>query len=354
MVILGNYIVRSVSLAGMATLFVILGLDLFLSMVDEMGDVGKGDYTSWLAIQYVLTSVPRRTYEMFPMIALIGTTLGLGMLGSSQELIVMQAAGASIMQIFRTVMRFGILVLVAVVVLGEFVAPAAEQYGNRVRTAAISGDSLMRAERGYWARDGQRFIHIDKVFPGGLFSGITIYEFNKEWKLQSTVFAERAHYRQRTWTLNQIVRSEFLPDRIITEELSEASWDSSLNPGVINSVMIDPDKLSARGLYDTMQFLHQNELEAGRYELAFWNKLLLPVSSMVMIFLAIPFVFGPMRSIGMGQRIVTGALAGFGFYIINKTTGQMSLVYAYPTWLGATIPSVLFLAVGMWMMARIR
>ncbi|HBC55551.1 MAG TPA: LPS export ABC transporter permease LptG [Gammaproteobacteria bacterium] len=354
MIILGNYIVRSVSLAGMATLFVILGLDLFLSMVDEMGDVGKGEYSSWLAIQYVLSSVPRRIYEMFPMIALIGTTLGLGILGSSQELIVMQAAGASIMQIFRTVMRFGILVLAAVVALGEFVAPVAEQYGNRVRTAAISGDSLMRAERGYWARDGQRFIHIDKVFPGGLFSGITIYEFDKEWKLQSTLFADRAHYRQRTWTLNDIVRSEFLSEQITTARLQEASWDSTLNPGVINSVMIDPDKLSTRELYDTIDFLQKNELEAGRYQLAFWNKVVQPVSSMVMIFLAIPFVFGPMRSIGMGQRVVTGALVGFGFYIVNKVSGQMSLVYAYPTWLGATIPSVLFLAAGMWMMARIR
>ena len=84
-----------------------------------------------------------------------------------------------------------------------------------------------------------------------------------------TLFADRAHYRQRTWTLNDIVRSEFLSEQITTARLQEASWDSTLNPGVINSVMIDPDKLSTRELYDTIDFLQKNELEAGRYQLAF-------------------------------------------------------------------------------------
>src|SRR5699024_12729795 len=47
-------------------------------------------------------------------------------------------------------------------------------------------------------------------------------------------------------------------------------------------------------------------LSAGRYWLAFWEKLLQPVVTGVLVLMAISFIFGPLRSVTLGQRLFTG------------------------------------------------
>ena len=103
-----------------------------------------------------------------------------------------------------------------------------------------------------------------------------------------------------------------------------------------------------------MRYLRDNRQDSAPYELALWGKLMAPLATGVMIFLAIPFVFGPLRSVGMGQRVLVGALVGIGFHIMNQTFQQLGLVYGLSPVLSAVLPTGLFLALGIWMMRRVR
>ena len=72
-----------------------------------------------------------------------------------------------------------------------------------------------------------------------------------------------------------------------------------------------------------------------------------PVSSLIMLFIAVPFVFGSLRSIGTGQRIFIGVMVGFGFYILSQVAGQMGLVYGLPPLLMMLFPNLVFLLFGV-------
>ena len=58
--------------------------------------------------------------------------------------------------------------------------------------------------------------------------------------------------------------------------------------------------------------------------------------------LALSFIFGSLRSVTAGARIVTGICFGFLFYVVNEIFGQMSVVFNAPAFLGALMPSLLF------------
>jgi lipopolysaccharide export system permease protein len=71
-----------------------------------------------------------------------------------------------------------------------------------------------------------------------------------------------------------------------------------------------------------------------------------------MIFLAVPFVFGSLRSITIGQRILIGALLGIGFYMMNQIMGNVGLVYEFNPLLSAFLPPLLCLSGAIILMRR--
>ncbi|MCB1768135.1 MAG: LptF/LptG family permease, partial [Candidatus Competibacteraceae bacterium] len=127
---LDRYIFRAVATATLVTLLALLLLQFFLSLLVELEDVGKGHYHFLAALRYLLLIQPQRIYELFPMALLVGALLGMGVLASGSELIVMRAAGLSLTRLTGSVLQAGLLLSLAVIIVGEFVAPPLEQFAR--------------------------------------------------------------------------------------------------------------------------------------------------------------------------------------------------------------------------------
>jgi lipopolysaccharide export system permease protein len=115
---------------------------------------------------------------------------------------------------------------------------------------------------------------------------------------------------------------------------------------------VKPEELSLSGLYDYVTYLKASEQDASRYELALWRKVTQPFSIAVMMLMALSFIFGPLRSVTMGARILSGVVAGFTFYISSEFFGPLSLVYSIPPVFGAVMPSIVFLTVALALLRR--
>ena len=122
----------------------------------------------------------------------------------------------------------------------------------------------------------------------------------------------------------------------------------------LGAVSLRPTSLSISGLYEYIAFLKQTGQDSRRFELTYWRKILQPLSVGVMMMLALSFIFGSLRSVTAGARIVTGICFGFLFYVVNEIFGQMSVVFNAPAFLGALMPSLLFMAIIWWLLARKR
>ena len=77
-----------------------------------------------------------------------------------------------------------------------------------------------------------------------------------------------------------------------------------------------------------------------------------PLTVAVMMLLALSFVFGPLRSVSMGARLVMGVITGFAFHLSNAAFGPISLVYQVPAIFGAVIPSFLFLTIAVYFLNK--
>ena len=91
-----------------------------------------------------------------------------------------------------------------------------------------------------------------------------------------------------------------------------------------------------------MMYLRENNQDTRPYQLAYWQKLILPLSTAVMVVLAIPFVFGSIRTDSMGRNLFIGIMIGIVFFAASKALGYIVLVYRLPPELGATLPTLAF------------
>uniref|UniRef100_UPI000553BBB2 LptF/LptG family permease n=1 Tax=Edwardsiella tarda TaxID=636 RepID=UPI000553BBB2 len=97
--VLDRYIGRTIFNTIMMTLFMLVSLSGIIKFVDQLRKVGQGDYSVAGAGLFTLLSIPKDIEIFFPMAALLGALLGLGMLAQRSELVVMQAAGFTRMQV---------------------------------------------------------------------------------------------------------------------------------------------------------------------------------------------------------------------------------------------------------------
>jgi lipopolysaccharide export system permease protein len=297
---------------------------------------------------YVLFLVPRDIEMFFPMAVLLGALIGMGMLASNSELVVMQVSGMSRLQITQSAMKTAVPLMIMVMALGEWGAPIAEKSAKELQATKISGGSLIKSHRGIWAKDGDLFVNIGEVKDVNTLIDIRLYEFNDQQELTGVTHAKTAEFIGDAWQLSAVDNTTVKEDRVIRDHLDTDVWQSSLTPDKLSVVSVKPEALSISGLIDYLDYLKINQQDPSRYELALWRKIMQPVTVAVLMLVALSFVLGALRTVTMGARVLLGVVAGFSFYISNEIFGPMSIVYELPAVVGAIAPSMLFTGLALY------
>ncbi|MFZ4833199.1 LPS export ABC transporter permease LptG [Rouxiella sp. Mn2063] len=351
--VLDRYIGRTIFNTIMVTLFMLVSLSGIIKFVDQLRKVGQGGYSAFGAGIYTLLSVPKDIEIFFPMAALLGALLGLGTLAQRSELVVMQSSGFTRMQIALSVMKTAIPLVLLTMAIGEWVAPQGEQMARNYRAQAIYGGSLMSTQSGLWAKDGHDFVYIGRVTNDDTLEWVNIYHFDDDNKLLSVRYVSSATYHDGIWKLSQVDESDLTnPNQITGSQTLTGEWKTSLTPEKLGVVALDPDALSISGLYNYSKYLHQSGQESNRYQLNMWSKIFAPLSVAVMMLMALSFIFGPLRSVAMGVRVLTGICFGFLFYVLDQIFGPLSLIYGIPPIFGALLPSALFFFISVLLLLK--
>jgi lipopolysaccharide export system permease protein len=351
--ILDRYIARVVLGGTLVALLVVLALDVFFSFIGEVGDIGRGHYGALDALAYIALSIPRRVHELFPMAALLGTLMGLGVLASNSELVAMRAAGFSVRRVIGSVLQVGILMLAVTTLVGEFIAPEADRRGQALREQALHDRTTFQSRHGYWIRDQDRFIHIRRMDDPGDLRGVFVYELDAAHRLDSATRIDRARLGEEGWDLRGVRTSRFVPDQVHASQEAQAQWTQLMTPGVLDVVVLEPESMSVRELTRYIEYLSRNGLESARHQLALWLRLTAPLAGLVMLFLAVPFVFGSLRNVGAGQRLLVGVMVGIGFQLLVQVLSHLGQVYGIHPVASALAPILLFLSAGVWALRRV-
>lgn len=342
--ILDRYIGKTILNTIGICLFLLISLSGIIRFIDQLRKI-KEDYDAFSVGFYSLLMVPKDLEVFFPMAALLGGLIGLGILASRSELIVMETSGFSRFKIALAVMKTALPLVILTMAIGEWVAPISEQTARNMRSERLYGNSLLARQGSLWAKDGNDYVYIGHVDNDSSISNIDIYSVDKN-KLLSITHANRGVFENDVWTLSEIEKNDLTnPEQITSINSLTMQWKTNITPDKLSIVAFDPDSLSASGLYQYSQYLKDSGQDTKYYDLLFWKKLIKPVSVAVMLLLALSFIFGPLRSVSMGVRVIIGISFGFIFYIADNLFAQVSIVMGIYPIVGSMLTSLVFLLI---------
>jgi lipopolysaccharide export system permease protein len=350
------YLRREILGSALLVLAAFLCLFAFFDFLAELEELGRGGYQLKHAVIFVALSIPSRAYEVMPIAVLIGTLYALTQFARNSELTVLRAAGVSTAQLLLTLLRIGLVFVVVTFLIGEYVAPPLERIGQKWRLRSTNASVPQDLRTGMWMRDGRLFVNVQRVLPDASLETVKIYEFDANHRLASLNVAQRGVYSATDgWILSEVAQTRFLDGRTELLQLPLLRWKSELTPEMISVVMVSPDRMAIGSLYQYTRHLEANAQKTGRYEIAFWKKLIYPLTALVMMGLALPFSLGNQRSASVSARVLTGVMLGIGFYLLNALFSNLGVLNAWPALMSAALPSAMFflLAAGMmWMVDR--
>ncbi|MFW2076194.1 LPS export ABC transporter permease LptG [Acinetobacter sp. ULE_I010] len=351
--ILAKYVVKTSVLAMLGATAVLSILQILFTYLGELSDLKEG-YTAWNALQYVLWGAPRYLYDILPISALIGAVLGLGSMASNSELIVMRASGVSLWRIVGWVMRSALLLVILSFVLSEFVVPYTSEQAKSIKSHRSV--TALGEVKGYWAREGQRFIYIDYANAQGTLKNVQVLDFNDEYRLKSLLNAEQGQFvKDGQWELQKSAEVNILANgqsQVVSQD--QQALALALQPKYVHMVTIDPEDLAPSQLVSFMTYMNEYSQIPKTYLLAFWKNIGSPFALLALVLIACSFIFGPLRQQSMGFRLVIALFVGLGFYYIQDFLGYASLVYApSPAWF-VFIPIFFMFGVGSYLLYRAR
>ena len=213
--VINRYLAAQVLMGlGIATV-VLLPLFGFLDLLDQLDDVGKGTYRVQDAFLHTALLLPRRFIQLAPFIALLGNVIALGRLAVGSELTALRVAGVSPIGISLAPLAVGLILLLFIAVLDQFVAPQLQQKAISSRAVALEKSAALGKNLGIWTRDERNILRIGEMLHAGRAADIEIMHFDDNGFLLTYTHAKYADFNGGDlWDLQDVTTKTFTGNRI--------------------------------------------------------------------------------------------------------------------------------------------
>ncbi|WP_129793472.1 LPS export ABC transporter permease LptG [Sphingosinicella sp. CPCC 101087] len=337
------FFLRSLSVL-LALVLILMTLDLLGNSGEILAHAGNGEAELW---RYVGLRVPQLVARFLPFSVLLGTLITLVTLNQNSEIVTMKAVGISAHQIVAPLVLAGLLIAVANFAFNERIvtrANAALSAWEAVDYGPVPASTDIQSN--VRVQHGEDLIFVDQVVGAGeqtRLSGITIYD-RTGGTLRRILEAETGARNAGGWQLRGA--RMFTVESGQLSQMESVQLGASLRPEQFTLAAVDPDEQDFWELRESIGAVAAAGRPTATLEASLWHKLSGPLSTVLMPLLAATAAFGLARSGQLFFRAVVGMALGFAYFVADNFALAMGNFGAYPPFLAAWGPFLLFLLVG--------
>lgn len=339
------------------SLAVMIMLVLVLMTLDLLGESGKilkvpgnGEAELW---RYVSLRVPMLISRFLPFSVLLGALIAFVGLNQHSEVISMKAAGLSAHQILAPMIVASFGVAIALFAFNELVVVKATRTVNAWTNAdynPIPPSSGILSN--VWIRDGDDMVRARIVIgrgPQTRLRDVTIYE-REAGALVRVLDADRAQQVPGGWRLENIRTY----DARMNIQMRQPEWIGlrGVEPDRFTLAKVDPGERDFIALRREIQDLQNAGRPTEEARTGWWHKISGPLSTVLMPLLAATAAFGLARSGHVLLRATIGMALGFTYFVADNFSLALGNYGAYPPFLAAWAPFLLFLLIGEFVLIR--
>ena len=313
-------------------------LDLILSFLNEFEDLSEFYSFNKILLFLAFTSVDA-VFDIFPLSAIVSTIICKGAISDTGELIAARVSGKKLSRIIFAVLKpviFGILLML---VSWQFFIPNLQEAANNLKFEPTSNLSEQKEQ---WVFKNDRF---SKVTDKGNSKEVKIYDLDEKGNVDSIVVSKDIEIAENEWVIKEV--------RDYKEDISKSDfiWEDAPKLAM-NYSMKGLKHMSLTDNYYYWQSINE-VADRNKVGYEFWKKMLEPISLLCLIIFALSI---SLRAIGRNKsvdRFVLGILIAFGFNLLIKIFGNISLILGWSAFWGILMSSLLLLYFGIRIIRRV-
>lgn len=357
--LLDRYVVRLFSWVFLMVVMSGVSLFIIFDLSETIDEILKNKVAMGLVLNYYKYQSLQMFYEIAPIVVLVTTLMTFSLLARTNEITACKALGMSLYRLSLPALGAALVVTFFCGYLESSVLPASNEKVAKLKDRIHGRETARtyrRADRQWLFGQGRyiyNYIHYDPQQPS--LQRLQVFDFDDRHRLTRRLYTESARYAgDDAWVFtNGWARSfsgvdvtgytRFKEPKIVRYPETPDYFDSEIRP---------PEQMRYGELKDYIQELRESGQSVPELQVELQNKIALPVTSLIMALVALPFAFRLGRQgalYGIGISIVLGIVFLGIFAFFSKMGEAGALPPAVAVWspgaVFALLSSYLFLGV---------
>jgi len=303
----------------------------------------------WKLLYFAL-KVPQTVFNIIPVSLLVSLLVTLGIMNRNREITAVRCGGVTLMHLCAPLVLLGFLASAAVFLTNELIVPTAtrnQQYVLDVHIKNRPSRSIFRQNRIWFYGERNTIFNIQLLDPvERSMEGVTLFRFDRSGtRLVQRIDARRARYRRGQWHFSNVTVRSFLPDGAIkARSFRSRRLLLPEKPEDISQYRERPEEMNFKSLAEYVRKLRRSGFDPASYVVDLHAKLALPLVSLVVTLLAIPFAFRAGPAGGIVASLGASITLGFAYWIVISIGISLGHSAKLAPALAAWLPNVFFLS----------
>ena len=313
-------------------------LDFILAFLKEFEDISDF-YTIDKIFLFLSYSSLEALFDIFPLSAIVSTIICMGAISDSGELIAARVSGKRLSMIIVALLKPVFLGMIAMLISWQFFIPNLNEAANKFKFESSKNLTDVKEQ---WVFKDDRF---SKVTDTGSSKEVKIYDLDKNGDVGSIVLSKNLVIADDEWLVKEVndYKDNISKSDFVWEDAPKLAMD------FYNKSFKD---MSLTENYNYWQSVNE-VADRNKIGYEFWKKLLEPISLICLIIFALGI---SLRAIGRDKsldRFVLGILIAFGFNLLIKIFGNVSLILGWSAFWGILLSSLILLYFGIRIIRRV-
>ena len=273
------------------------------------------------ALRYVTLRAPIIFDQIFLFALMLSLLLTYVSLIRRNELVAVQGMGLSVFAQIRAIMPVVLGVSILAGIFIDRTLPPSVQALNAWGIGEYE-DGTVSEEDPLWVNDDGLFVRMKGRIGLETLTDLTFFHRDKAGYLQRVTWAKRAHYANKSWTLEGI--ETVTVDNADAPPPAISKWETSQTPQLIDKLAAEPRDLAVGDLASFASLRGSGSRPSAAYKVWRIKRLSLPLSGLAMLLIAVPIMQRLGRRDTGTIQLVIGVGISFLFMIFDgilTTTG---------------------------------
>ncbi len=359
MTLLNRYILSLFTRLFLLSLGAFVGIFMLIDFFERVDDFLEHGARISLYFLYLINTLPVATVQVVPIAILLAAFGTIGGLSRNNELTAMRSGGISIWRIIMSLVGASLLITLIVLAANEYLVPLNQKKINHIMRVEVQGKTEIYFKKDHiWFKEGKRIFNIRHSLPDkGLLKGVTIFEFDEDFRLIERKDSPQARFIEGAWIFEDLATRRFAPQSgMITESriFPEKELQLTKKPEDFTEPQHKTEQMGFLELRSLIQKLQSEGFDARRYKVDMHSRLAQPFACLTMAILGIPFALRKGRGASIALGVTLSIAIGIVFYILQAMLMALGYSSVIPPFAAAWSAVLLFTMMGLWLLLSAR